>query len=161
MAQEIPAAPAPTTTYLFDSAATTQASTSGIDLCINVTNYDTDGSYSVTLDEDNGGFGAALYHATPDGNEMNILANIAPTLSFNIVDVDDGGDLNICNLGTVSTSTALPDSDGSVGDGECGYGLAIGTNSASGFTATIKAASGLTSGTATMANVVTAPSIEP
>ncbi|MBD3362160.1 DUF2341 domain-containing protein, partial [Candidatus Dojkabacteria bacterium] len=86
--------------YTF-TAATTQTS---ISLCANITGYDTMGSYSVTLDDDNGQFGAALYHIE-DNNDVFVTANISPTLSFNIRTLDDTADTNVCDLGTVDTTT--------------------------------------------------------
>ena len=52
--------------YIYSTGYRTVASTVGIDICVEVTAYSTQGNYAVTLDDDNGGFGAALYYVGGD-----------------------------------------------------------------------------------------------
>ena len=122
-------------TYTFTGSTTLTS----ISLCVNVTAYSAAGSYSAVMNDDNGAFGAALYYVGDD-NDVFVIANIAPTLSFNIRDLGDTTDTNTCNLGSVSTATGNPNGDAvDDGPGECGYGLAIGTNAQGGFQVQINA----------------------
>jgi hypothetical protein len=92
------------------------------------------GSYAWVMSSSKNEIGIVLQYIAED-NQINVNANIMPSISFNIRNLDDTNDLdgNICDLGTVTTST-LPNNDLiDDGNGECGYGLAIGTNAQSGF----------------------------
>ena len=159
-------------TYTF-TGSTTLASTTGIDLCVDVTAYSTQGNYSVTLNDDNAGFGAALYYVggdvvscggnnyTLDGdNDVVVCSQVLPTLSFNIRDLGDTTDTNVCALGALTTATT-PNTDGTDdGVGECGYSLAVGTNSSSGFQVQINAGTTLdTAGGDTIADAAEDDSI--
>jgi hypothetical protein len=120
------------------SDATTTASTGGVDLCLTIPSGVTQGSYSVSFTDTNSDFGAALLYVNDD-NDVTVTAEVVPTLSFNIRSLDDTTDTNVCDLGTVDTTTT-PNTDGTDdGAGECGYALAIGTNASSGFQAQITA----------------------
>jgi hypothetical protein len=124
-----------------------------LSFCVEVQSPNTGGSYSVVLTDDNGTYGAALYHVNPEGNDVNVIANIAPTLSFNIRTIDDSAETNICNFGTVSTATDIPNTNGTVDSGECGYSLAVGTNSSTGFVMQIDSNGALTNGVSNINNV--------
>ena len=77
---------------------------------------------------------------TLDGdNDVVVCSQVLPTLSFNIRDLGDTTDTNVCALGALTTATT-PNTDGTDdGVGECGYSLAVGTNSSSGFQVQINA----------------------
>jgi uncharacterized delta-60 repeat protein len=136
-----------TYTYTYSGNAT-----SSVDLCMSVQGLS--GNYAVTLNDDNGSFSSALYYINPEGGDVNVIANIAPTLSFNIRNIDDSADLNVCNFGDVSTSTPIPNTNGTVDSGECGYSLAVGTNSSTGFTMQMSSNGALTNGVSNINNVV-------
>jgi uncharacterized delta-60 repeat protein len=136
-----------TYTYTYTGNAT-----SSVDLCMSVQGLS--GNYAVTLNDDNGSFSSALYYINPEGGDVNVIANIAPTLSFNIRNIDDSADLNVCNFGDVSTSTPIPNTNGTVDSGECGYSLAVGTNSSTGFTMQMSSNGALTNGVSNINNVV-------
>jgi uncharacterized delta-60 repeat protein len=136
-----------TYTYTYTGNAT-----SSVDLCMSVAGLS--GNYAVTLNDDNGSFSSALYYINPEGGDVNVIANIAPTLSFNIRNIDDSADLNVCNFGDVSTSTPIPNTNGTVDSGECGYSLAVGTNSSSGFTMQMSSNGALTNGVSNINNVL-------
>jgi sugar lactone lactonase YvrE len=104
-----------------------------LSFCVNVTSPATAGSYSVRLTDDNGTFDNAMYYVGDD-NDVFVIANVAPSLSFNIRTLADDADTNVCAFGTVSPSDIIPNYD-SVDDGasECGYSLAVGTNAVGGF----------------------------
>lgn len=127
-----------------------------LNFCINVTGYDNQGSYSVVLNDDNGVYGSAMYYIEDD-NDVFVIANVMPTLSFNIRTLADDTDTNVCDFGTVSSSTAIPNYD-LVDDGnqECGYSLAIGTNASAGFTLQIQSDGALSSATDSIANIANA-----
>jgi uncharacterized delta-60 repeat protein len=112
---------------------------SALSFCVNVTSPATAGSYSVRLTDDNGTFDSAMYYVGDD-NDVFVIANVAPSLSFNIRTLADDADTNVCSFGTVSPSDAIPNYD-NVDDGasECGYSLAVGTNAANGFQVQITA----------------------
>jgi DNA-binding beta-propeller fold protein YncE len=77
-----------------------------LSFCANVTSPAAEGSYSVRLTDDNGNFGSALYYVGADGNVF-VIANVAPSLSFNIRTLDDTADTNVCNFGESSVTTPL------------------------------------------------------
>lgn len=116
--------------YTFSDAI---ANPSIVSFCMNVTGPGDQGSLAVQLTDDNGGYGVSLYYVG-DANDVFVTANVAPSLSFNIRNLEDTADTNECSFGTISPSDAIPNYD-NVDDGpsECGYSLAIGTNAASGF----------------------------
>jgi hypothetical protein len=125
--------------------------------CLEFPSLATPGSYSIAMvDSETGDYGAALVYVGDD-NDVTVTANIAPTLSFNIVDeTDDQIDKNVCDLGTVDTTTA-PTADGTdTGAGECGYALAIGTNAQGGFVTQIIADDNLNSATADLNDITDA-----
>lgn len=118
--------------YTFTSSSS-KATTTGINLCVNVTSYKNQGSYSVTLNDDNGGFGQTLYYIAGD-NEAMVLAQISPTMSLNIREVNDLNDTNVCDFGNITTNSALPNYNYLVDvESECAYGIAVGTNASNGF----------------------------
>jgi hypothetical protein len=123
-------------------------------VCLEFPSLALPGSYSIAMvDAEMDDYGAALVYVGND-NDVTVTANIAPTLSFNIVEVDDDQvDTNICDLGTVDTTTA-PVANATVdGAGECAYALAIGTNAQGGFVAQIIADDHLNSATADLNNI--------
>jgi hypothetical protein len=116
--------------YTFSDTVTGPATVS---FCVNVTSPATAGSYSVSLTDDNGSFGSSMYYVGDD-NDVFVIANVAPSLSFNIRTLADDADTNVCNFGTVSASTPIPNyNDTADIASECGYSLAVGTNAANGF----------------------------
>lgn len=119
--------------------------------CLSFPN-ETIGSYSVAIVTSTGDFGAALVHYD-DNNDILVTATVGPTLSFNIRNLADSADTNACDLGNVTTTTTVNLNATDDGVGECGYSLAIGTNSASGFQATIDADAALASGSFTMTDL--------
>jgi sugar lactone lactonase YvrE len=126
-----------------------------LSFCVNVTSPVAAGSYSVRLTDDNGTFDSTMYYVGGDNNVF-VIANVAPTLSFNIRDIDNTVDTNVCSFGTVSASSNVPNYNNSVGDNgnaECGYSLAIGTNAVSGFAAYVQADGALQSSSTQIANV--------
>jgi sugar lactone lactonase YvrE len=113
----------------------------------------TAGSYSVRLTDDNGTFDSAMYYVGDD-NDVFVIANVAPSLSFNIRTLLDDADTNVCQFGTVSSSDTAPDYDNvDDGAGECGYSLAVGTNAASGFQIQLTSDGALRSTTANLASL--------
>jgi hypothetical protein len=119
--------------------------------CLSFPN-ETIGSYSVAIVSSTGDFGAALVHYD-DNNDILVTATVGPTLSFNIRNLADSADTNTCDLGNVTTTTVVNLNATDDGVGECGYSLAIGTNSASGFQATIDADAALNAGLFTMTDL--------
>lgn len=140
-------------TYTF-TAATTTAVAGGVNLCLSFNTTQTSYGVSITDNGNDGDFGAALLYVGDD-NDVNVTANIAPTLSFNIRNVADSSDINVCDLGTVNTATLSPNDDNVVdpGRGECGYGLAVGTNAANGFQVQIASDAALNNATASITNI--------
>ncbi|MBD3363154.1 hypothetical protein GF362_05520 [Candidatus Dojkabacteria bacterium] len=106
-------------------------------------------SVSVAITSSGGDFGAVLVHFD-DNNDVTVTANIAPTLSFNIRDLADSADVNTCDLGTVDTSTDPNQDTTDDGVGECGYGLAVGTNAQGGFSVSYDIDAGLNNASATI-----------
>jgi hypothetical protein len=86
------------------------------------------------LNDANGGYSNSLYYVGED-NKVTVLGKVASTLSFNIRTLDDSSDTNICDFGSVTTATLAPNTDLLIDStrGECGYGLAVGTNAQNGF----------------------------
>jgi parallel beta-helix repeat protein len=123
-------------TYTF-TGSTTQATTSGINLCLNLNPVVPQASYSISVTDSGGTYGVALLHVA-ENNNIFITAEVSPTLSFNIRTLDDSADTNTCDLGFVQTTTLPNTNDTDNGAGECGYGLAVGTNSANGFSVTMQ-----------------------
>lgn len=117
--------------YTF-SGSTTQSNVTGIDLCLTFPSSLSQASYSVSFSDSGGAFGAALLHVGDD-NDVTVTLEVIPTLSFNIRSLDDSTDTNTCDLGTIDTSTTPNTDTTDDGAGECGYGLAIGTNATGGF----------------------------
>lgn len=121
--------------YTF-TAATTTASTGGVDLCLKVTaatgNYSlafTDYKYADPTDND---FGAAMLYAGDD-NDVLVTAQVQPTLAFVIRTAADDADTNVCELGVLSMATV----------NECSYRLKVTTNSDSGFMTQVTTDGGL------------------
>jgi streptogramin lyase len=132
-----------------------------LSLCANVTAPAIAGSYSVRLTDDNGNFGNSMYYVGDD-NDVFVIANVAPSLSFNIRTLDDSSDTNVCAFGTVSSSDSIPNGDEVVdGASECGYSLAVGTNAANGFQVQIQADDQLNSSSASIADIVDLSSFAP
>jgi hypothetical protein len=139
--------------YQYDFSGTVTGPVT-LHFCVNVTSPAAPGSYSARLTDDNGAFGAAMYYVGGD-NDVFVIVNVAPTLSFNIRNIDDTADTNSCTFGTVSTSTVIPNYDDVIDldRGECGYSLAVGTNAVGGFQTQIIADGPLSSGIANIANI--------
>lgn len=136
-------------TYTFTQATTL----TNMNFCVKAS-YATAGTYSVILSDTIGDYGTSLFFVGQD-NSVNIFANVAPTLSFNIRTLDDSADTNVCDLGTVSTATPIPNYDTVVdGSGECGYSLAIGTNAVNGFMVQITSDGSLRNANASIADVI-------
>ncbi len=131
---------------------TNATTTTGRSLCLKFPSVATAASYGVTIVSSTGDFGIALIHFG-DNNDVTVTATVAPTLSFNIRNLADSADTNVCDLGNVDTTTPVDLDSTDDGAGECGYSLAIGTNSATGFQATIDSNGALTNGTYNMTNV--------
>ncbi len=111
--------------------------TTGRSLCLRLPSTTPAASYSIAMiSSATNDYGAALVHVG-DNNDVAVTAFVGPTLSFNIRALDDSADTNACDLGSLTTATAPNLDVTDDGAGECGYALAIGTNSASGFQATI------------------------
>lgn len=111
-------------TYTF-SAATTQASTSGVSFDMQVSAAK--GIYSVAMTDSNGNYGAALIYVE-DANDVLVTAVVQPLLSFVIRDASDTSDTNTCDLGVLNTSTVA----------ECSYRLKVATNAVNGYTISMK-----------------------
>jgi sugar lactone lactonase YvrE len=126
---------------------------SSLSFCVNVTSPAAAGSYSVRLTDDNGNFDTALFYVGGD-NEVFVIANVSPSLSFNIRTLDDSADTNICSFGTVSPADPIPNYD-TIDDGasECGYSLAIGTNAQGGFEVQVQGSTELSTGLSNIAPI--------
>ncbi|MBN1916027.1 hypothetical protein JW796_03500 [Candidatus Dojkabacteria bacterium] len=134
---------------------TSATTTTGRSLCLRVPSIATAASYSVTVGSSsaNNDYGAVLLYVGGD-NQVTVTASVGSSLSFNIRTVDDTADTNVCNLGNVSTLTTAPNGDAAVdGPGECGYGLAIGTNAEGGFQAQIIADGPLNNASAAITDI--------
>jgi uncharacterized delta-60 repeat protein len=140
---------------IFEYTFSNTISSGSLSFCVSVTSPGTGGSYSIRVTDDNGSFGNALYYVGGDNNVF-VTASVPPTLSFNLRNLDDTADLdaNACAFGVTSTSAPIPNYD-NVDDGisECGYSLAIGTNSGTGFQVQIEADDDLNSSSSTMINL--------
>lgn len=109
-------------TYTF-SAATTTASTGGVDLCLNFPASTTTGNYSIAVtDSNDGDFGSTMVYVGDD-NDVNVSAVVQPTLAFAIRNNVDTLDTNECDLG-VLTLTAV---------NTCDYRLNVATNADGGY----------------------------
>ncbi len=113
-----------TYTYTF-SAATTQASTSGVTFQMQVSAAK--GIYSVSMTDSNGNYGAALLYVG-DANDVLVTAIVQPILSFVIRDASDTADTNTCDLGVLNTSSVST----------CSYRLKVATNAQNGYTISVK-----------------------
>lgn len=94
------------------------------------------GSHSFTVTTSVNDYGSVLQYVGDD-NDVSVTGTVQPSLSFNIRTLDDSADINTCDLGVVTTTTAPNADTTDDGAGECGYALAIGTNADNGFQATI------------------------
>jgi hypothetical protein len=139
--------------YTFTFSTTTPAGS--YDFCMNVAATSTVGNYAVTLLDAYGNYAANLFYVGSD-NQVNVIGKVAPTLSFNIRNLDDSADTNLCDFGSISTATLAPNSDllDDSTRGECGYGLAVGTNAQNGFIAQIASDGSLRNSNASIMNVV-------
>lgn len=119
-----------------------------LSFCVNITTPNNLGSYNVVLNDDNSSFGSTLFYIGGD-NEFNMSAHVPPTISLNIRSVDDLSETSSCTFGTINSTTLIPNYDNIVDTnrGECGYGLAVSTNSPNGFVVQVSANAGLMSGT--------------
>ncbi len=111
-------------TYTF-SASTTNADTTGVTFCINLSAAT--GNYGISFTDSktniaNNDFGAALIYVG-SANVVNVTAQVEPALSFVIRNTADTGNTNTCALGTLSL----------VAVNTCGYRLKVTTNSGSGY----------------------------
>ncbi|MCA9386587.1 hypothetical protein KC669_00990 [Candidatus Dojkabacteria bacterium] len=132
---------------------TTDTTTTGRSFCVNFPAESNPDSYSMMLSTSTGDYGLSMIHYA-DNNRVNVSATVGATLSLNIVNLTDTGDTNVCLLGNVSTLTAVNLDVTDDGDGECGYGVAVGSNAANGFDVQIQgSANGLYNGSSTIANV--------
>lgn len=140
-----------TTDAIFTTTSAT--TTTGRSLCLTFPAETVPNSYSVFISSSTGDYGLAMVHYG-ENNVVNVSATVASTLSFNIVDLTDTTDENLCQLGNVTTLTAVNLDATDDGIGECGYALAIGTNANAGFSVEIQgSANGLYNGLSTMATV--------
>jgi sugar lactone lactonase YvrE len=130
--------------------------------CASVTAPLTAGSYSVRLTDDNGTFDATLYYVGGDSN-VTVTANVALSLSFNIRGLDDTElDPLVCSFGTISPSTPVPNYNNvDDGVGECGYSLAVGSNSPGGFGIQVRADGPLNAGYTNIASVANGGTFSP
>lgn len=117
-----------TYTYLY-SAVTTDATSTGVDFCIEFTAPT--GNYSITFMDDkavdsNNDYGGTLLYVG-DANDVTVTAQVQPILSFVIRNDTDTGATNTCNLGVLTPASV----------NECAYRLKIGTNSGSGYIVSI------------------------
>lgn len=132
---------------------TTATTTTARSFCINFPAETNPDSYSVMITSSTGDYGLAMVHYA-NNNVVDVSATVGASLSFNIVTLADDADTNLCQLGNVTTLTAVNLDTTDDGVGECGYGLAVGTNAGNGFTVqTIGSTNGLYNGTHTMSNV--------
>lgn len=84
------------------------APTTNLEFCVLVTSPLIDGSYSVNLSDDNGSYSTAIYYVGND-NDVFVLANVSPSLSFNIRTLEDDADSNICSFGSMTAEEVLGD----------------------------------------------------
>ena len=112
-------------TYTF-TAATTEAATSALSLCIKVTTPATAGNYSFlaqsTMASGPSDLGGTLLY-TGDDNDVTVTAIVTSELEFRIRTIADTADTNACNLGTLSTASL----------GSCSYRLKVRTNASNGY----------------------------
>lgn len=105
-------------------------------------------TYSVRVRALNGDFTETQY--SPAEN----MTLEYPTISLNIRTLDDSADTNECNLGDVRDTTVVNTDLVDDGAGECGFGVAVATNSVNGMQLTIDSSStGLYNGSHTIAYV--------
>lgn len=114
-----------TYTYTF-TAITTNADTSGINICINLSgptgNYGISFTDAKTINTNND-YGAALVYIG-NANIVTVTAQVEPALSFVIRNSADNGNTDSCALGTLSLTAV----------NTCSYRLKVTTNSSSGYT---------------------------
>lgn len=114
-----------TYTYTF-TTSTTNADTTGVDFCINLSAAT--GNYGVSFTDvktasANNDYGGALVYVG-SANIVSVSAQVQPALSFVIRNAADNGNTNACALGTLSL----------VAVSTCAYRLKITTNTGTGFT---------------------------
>lgn len=133
------------------SAATTTASTTGIELCISVTAPNLAGNYRVDLIDTLGGFYSVIYYVGNE-NKLNITGTVDPILTLAIRNSTDTVDL--ANVGGGATGPSLCDLGNLLESGvqTCSYRLKVGTN-ASGYSVNIATDGNLRSGSAFIDNV--------
>ena len=136
-------------TYTFTSA-TTSASSTGIQMCLKVPANQLSGTQALILNDSNFGFGAVFLYVNGD-NDIIVTAEVSLELSQNIRNIDDTADTNACYIGRVNTAS-IPDYDDvvDIGQGECGYGIAVESNHRGGFTTSITSNGLMASGTNTI-----------
>jgi hypothetical protein len=88
-----------------------------------------------------GDFGGVLQYVG-QANTVLVQAKINPTISFVIRNSADTANTNICDFGTVDTSTVYT----------CSYRLKVGTNAANGYTVAVANSGSLTDGVNNIAN---------
>jgi hypothetical protein len=137
--------------YTFSSSVIGPANLS---FCVNITAPANKGAYSVILSDDNSSFGSTLFYVGDD-NKLFMSAHVPPSISLNIRTIDDLSETNSCAFGTIDSSTLIPNYDNIVDSnrGECGYGIAVSTNSPEGFVIQVQANTGLVSGTDEIASI--------
>lgn len=117
-----------TVTYTF-SAATTDAATTGVEICFAGTSPSSVGNYSVNhSDTNDNDSGAALIYVGDD-NDVNVTATVPTTLTLSIKEATTTADTNACALGVLNPT----------GINTCAYRVASGTNSANGLTVRVVA----------------------
>jgi hypothetical protein len=100
----------------------------------------TAGNYTFTV-VSNSDYGANFQYIGDD-NQVEVRAYVPITLSFDIRNDSDTADTNICDLGTVDSTTL----------GTCSYRLKVTTNAGSGYTISVVTDGDLTNGTHNMVN---------
>ncbi len=109
------------------SAATTQATGTDAEMCLNFQNDTVAGIYSISFYDDNDNdYGSALIYVGDD-NDVTVTGEVQPTLSFAIRNSTDTSDTNACDLGVLDISSVST----------CEYRLKPATNASSGYTVQI------------------------
>ncbi|MEP7104052.1 MAG: hypothetical protein ABI721_05070 [Candidatus Dojkabacteria bacterium] len=133
--------------YTF-TAATTTATTTGVEICFKATTPAANGNYSISTSDDNDtDVSAALIYvgttAAADTNDVTVTASIGLSLSLAIKNPSTTANTNSCALGTLNT--------GSVNT--CAYRIAAGTNDTAGMNVQTLSDGALNSGANTINDV--------
>ena len=124
-------------TYAF-TAATTIASTTGVEFCIDVTTDGSAGNDAITLSSSStiSQTGAAFIY-NGDDNDIAVTAVVQNSLFFALRNTVDSADTNACDLGTLDSASV----------GTCSYRIAAETAAQNGYTVYVRdtsATAGLT-----------------